>query len=223
MIYWERKGPAPEGETESVLRCAVGRKARAGAAKGKGGGKMAKPEYISFYIYRSRELKLSRTIFYDLNNDAFYYFNSWEISLREFIVSLVMLYLALGKGPEIYCQWFFSHGKLWFCLISNGIWLLYCRFSHRECIKRLHPYYSGKLEFYDKLEEMKRAGKRTSVVMGIILLIMTFCLYGYFRTGSYSFLAVEWGCVVLLYFPLAFNKVLWSKKVIKMIENREIP
>ena len=184
---------------------------------------MAKPKYVSFYVYKSRERKRSRTVFYDLNNDAFYYFNSWEISLWEFIGALVMFYLALVKGPKIYYQWFFSHGKLWFCLISNGIWLLYCRFTHREYRKRLHPYYPGKLEFYDKLEEIKKAWKRTYVVIGIILLIMAFCLYGYFRMGSYSLLAAEWGCVMLLYFPLAFNKVLWSEKVIKMIENREIP
>ena len=184
---------------------------------------MAKPKYVSFYVHKSRELKRSRTFFYDLNNDIFCYFNSWEVSLWEFIGALVMLYLSLVKGPKVYYQWFFSHGKLWFLLIGNGIWLLFFFFVNRDYRKRLHRYYPDKLEFYDKLKEIKRTGKRTYLGMGIILLIMAFCICGYFRKGSYSFLLVEWGCVILLYFPLFFNRVLHRKKVIKMIENREIP
>lgn len=164
-----------------------------------------------------------RAVYCDISSKTCYYMNNREeISLKQ-TLAIIAMCLAIKAINRFYDTLVTDEYRLIFFAASNLALLLGYLPIQKIGRRDLHVYYPSKFEFLDNMDAVKLYQKRciVEVVTAAVFAIIAAVLF--WRTMSFVALLIELTCVLVVLVLLFSIGLVRKKKLIRMIENREIP
>lgn len=162
-------------------------------------------------------------IFYNLNDGKFYYRRAVDTKSAGFIIPYMLLYFLLRKLGEIYQSNFLNNYYLIIFVLSNILTIFAYILIQKQDYKELHPYYPSRSEFYDNLDKIRNNLRYLIIATAVCAALVLVLAYVYLETGDFTAIFGECAFLLFLLFVVHGDGFFYKKKLIKMIENREIP
>ena len=163
------------------------------------------------------------SIFLELTNKEFYSRDNTDFKSWKFTMFFFIIYIFLLRAEKIYYAVPYIDLKLLIFLASNALIIVLCYFAQKADRANYRPYYPSKLEFYDNLEKVKKNYIKLKISIVFFSLITLLSAVWYLNTGSYISLMFELGFCVFSICCILGDGLFYKKKLIKMIENMELP
>lgn len=168
-------------------------------------------------------LTKNRVFFCDLDKKAFYYQNNVDFKSWKYTLPFILTYFLLEKIEKIYYSMFSMNFKVWVYIITN-LFLLFCfMLITKDARKKYHPYYPSKYELYDSIEMIKKNYHILMISGFISTAIVILSTIFYLNSGLFIWLLGESVFMFFMLLYLFYNGLFYKRKLIIMIENKELP
>lgn len=158
-----------------------------------------------------------------MNEGKFYYRRAVDTKSVGFIVPFLLICFLFRWLGEMYQDNFPLENCLVLFAIANTLIVLSHVLIQKFDRAQLYPYFPTHNELVENLDKV-HSNLRALIIAAVACAMLVLALsYVYLKTGEFAALLVE--CAFLL-FLLSFvftNGLVLKPKLIKMIENREIP
>ena len=168
-------------------------------------------------------LTKNRVFFCDLDKKSFYYQNNVDFKSWKYILPFILTYFLLGKIEKIYYSMFSMNSIVWVYIIANLLLLICFILITKNARKKYHHYYPSKYELYDNIEMIKKNYHILMISGFISTTIVILSTIFYLNSGLFVWLLGESVFTLFMLLYLFYNGLFYKKKLIKMIENMELP
>lgn len=164
-----------------------------------------------------------QSVFYDLDEERVYYRKAVDTKSVGFIIPFMLLYFLFVQINKKFEDNFLNGNYLLWFIISNIISIIIYIMIQGNDRKQMRPYYPYNLEFYNNLDKVKQNLYVLIIAFAVCSALTLLFSFLYFRTKEFIMLLLECASFLFVLSCVFYNGLIYKKKLIRMIENQEIP